>query len=371
MKKKIIFSLIITLICVSSKAQNSDLSKILDTDCVYNFSYKQYFDFLQEIKKIPEIEFVTQQKFNTYYDSTKIIVSIKHDIDVDIHSAIILARIEKELNIPTTYFVLHTAKFYHPPKDFATHNDSILAQLQNIKSSGHEIGFHNDLLTLQVVYGISPRQFLKNELEWLRSNEIEIWGTSSHGSSYCYQYGYINYFFFYESSLEHENASFPNENFVIKKNETIYFEKATLSEYDLEYESYSLDFNKYFSDASTNKDGSGYNPTTTDTKNWKAGDRIVILTHPGRWRNFEKRALTVNPNPNNNNFHIYSDDIPENTEIKIEISNIQGKTVYFENKKFTNKLPVTTNLKSGIYILKVSFFAGEKFTVLTTKLVIS
>lgn len=174
-----------------------------------------------------------------------------------------------------------------------------------------------------------------------------------------------------ESNLEHENASFPNENFVIKKNETIYFEKATLSEYDLEYESYSLDFNKYFSDASTNKDGSGYNPTTTDTKNWKAGDRIVILTHPGRWRNIEKRALSVNPNPNNNNFHIYSEDIPENTEIKIEISNIQGKTVYFENKKFTNKLPVTTNLKSGIYILKVSFFAGEKFTVLTTKLVIS
>ncbi len=61
-----------------------------------------------------------------------------------------------------------------------------------------EIGWHNDLVTLQLIYNINPVTFLHNELNWLRSNGIKIIGTASHGSNYCKVYHYLNFYFFEE-----------------------------------------------------------------------------------------------------------------------------------------------------------------------------
>lgn len=76
---------------------------------------------------------------------------MRHDVGVDIYMAMQFAQIENLLNIPTTYFILHTASYYHPENDYSTHNNSILRQMEYIQDLGHEIGIHNDLLTLQIV----------------------------------------------------------------------------------------------------------------------------------------------------------------------------------------------------------------------------
>ena len=65
---------------------------------------------------------------------------LRHDIDNSIEKALTLARIENELGVKSTYFVLLSSDFYNPasPKS--------LKGLRQIQAYGHEIGLHYDEL---------------------------------------------------------------------------------------------------------------------------------------------------------------------------------------------------------------------------------
>jgi hypothetical protein len=151
-----------------------------------------------------------------------------------------------------------------------------------------EIGWHNDLVTLQIMYNINPVTFLHNELNWLRSNGINIVGTASHGSNYCKIYHYVNYYFF-EECTSPVVTNFNNNLTVPVGNKNITLIKGKLNDFGLLYEAYFLNNNKYFSDAKLTN-GVRWNIGMLDLNQLQEGDRVIILLHPIHWHKGSEHA---------------------------------------------------------------------------------
>ena len=65
-------------------------------------------------------------------------VILRHDIDYSLEQAVKLARIEKDLGVRSTYFVLLSSDFYNPA------SSSSYRYLHEILDLGHDIGLHFD-----------------------------------------------------------------------------------------------------------------------------------------------------------------------------------------------------------------------------------
>jgi hypothetical protein len=88
----------------------------------------------------------------------------------------------------------------------------------------------------------------------------------------------VNWYFWREFPNPNVEA-FNNYESAIVGGETIFFKKAFLKDFDLEYEAYFINFNKYYSDAST-VNGQRWNFGMLDLKTLHPGDRVEILLHP-------------------------------------------------------------------------------------------
>jgi hypothetical protein len=171
----------------------------------------------------------------------------------------------------------------------AIHSENIIPILKTMQDKRNfEIGWHNDLVTLQVIYNINPVTFLNNELNWLRSNGLNIIGTAAHGSNYCKTYHYMNYYFF-------EECTFPvvpnreNNIAVPKDGKSIVLIKGKLIDFGLQYEAYFLNNNKAFSDA-TITNGIRWNIGMINPDQFQKGDRVIILLHPIHWHKASEYA---------------------------------------------------------------------------------
>lgn len=247
-----------------------------------DFSLSIYKDFIKQLAENKEIIVVPLKDFDSTIDSTKIIIGLRHDVDRDIRTAKKMAKIENEYGIQSSYYILHTADYYlRYYKNKEQHSRRMLKFLKAIQNKhNHEIGWHNDLLTLQIIYNINPIEFFHNELDWLRKKGINIVGSASHGSHFCDNYGYKNNYFFKECYKQTDK--YPNTDFVLIEKDTVYFEKATFQDFDLSYEAYYLNNNKYFSDASYSN-SKRWSVKNFDFSELEQGDRVIILTHPIHW----------------------------------------------------------------------------------------
>jgi hypothetical protein len=248
-----------------------------------NFTYEKYSRFLSAIADTKKYIVLPINEFRKKIDNNKIVIGLRHDVDVNLDLAYQFSMEEWKLGFRSTYYILHTANYYLAnPGNKAVHSESIIPILKTMQNDGHfEIGWHNDLVTLQVVYNINPFNFLKQELTWLRSNGINIYGSASHGSGYCHTYGYLNYYFFEECSSP-AAIQYPNNITIPVGSKKVTLTKGKFSDFDLEYEAYFLNNNKYFSDASI-VGGIRWNIGMLDLNSLKAGDRVIILLHPIHW----------------------------------------------------------------------------------------
>jgi hypothetical protein len=250
-----------------------------------NFNYENYISFLQKVSDKSKYIVLPINEFRKTIDSTKIVIGLRHDVDLDLGKAVLLSEVEKSMHIRSTYYILHTAPYYLAnPENKAIHSELIIPVLKHMQDdSGFEIGWHNDLVTLQVIYNIDPVAFLKQELGWLRSNGIKIYGSASHGSYYCRPNGYLNYYFFNECTNPPGGlGAFPNNVTVTSDSKTITLSKGSFKDFDLEYGAYFLNSNKYYSDASF-VNGKRWDIGMLDLNSLKAGDRVIILMHPIYW----------------------------------------------------------------------------------------
>ncbi len=255
-------------------------------------------------------------EFRDTINTGKIVIGLRHDVDNDLNLAYRFSETESNLGFRSTYFILHTAPYYLAnSSNMAVHSDRILPVLRSMQDEKHfEIGWHNDLVTLQAVYKMNSVSFLSNELSWLRSNGLKIYGTSSHGSSYCYVYLYLNFYFFEECTWPIV-GQFVNNLTLPAGDSVVPMMKGKLSDFDLKYEAYFLNNNKYYSDASI-VNGLRWNTGMLDMDQLIPGDRVIILLHPVHWHKASVFADILSFRINGQKF---SEINPAGNEIRVEM----------------------------------------------------
>lgn len=243
------------------------------------FNLIEYDSFLSYLAASDHFLMVTLKDFEKTTSSDKVVLALRYDIDDDINGAIKMAYREHKYGIKSTYFVLHTAGYYGKKVgDQFIRNNNIIYYLKKIQDSfGHELGFHNDLITLQIVYGIPSREYLRKELEYLRGNGIRMYGTTYHGSPYCYIYKYFNAYFW----KEFPNGGW-NYEYVTKGYKTIKIEKDSLKNYNFEYEGGLLHQDYFFTDANF-VGPNRWNMKMVNLDTIKPGKKVIIMLHPEHW----------------------------------------------------------------------------------------
>ena len=124
-------------------------------DDLKNFTYDAYVRFLgflrQNFNIIPFCE--VSKEHGSY-------LLLRHDVDASLEAALKMAKVEHDLGLRSTYFVLFSYRFYN----LFERND--LATLKQISGLGHEIGLHYDVVTYES-YGQDMKETLENEIELL------------------------------------------------------------------------------------------------------------------------------------------------------------------------------------------------------------
>jgi len=187
-------------------------------------------------------------------------LALRHDVDSRLESALELARLEQRRDLPATYFVLHTAPYWSRP--------DLLERLRELQSLGHEVGFHNDLVTLERTQGVDIQEYTQRELERLRKAGIEITGAAAHGSPLCHRLGFHNNYAF--AGWDEPVTGFPSLTVGHK------LDPGALG---LEYEAYHVPHDAYFSDASF---ASGRRSHPLDLA-LAPDERTIVLVHPCHW----------------------------------------------------------------------------------------
>lgn len=128
-------------------------------------------------------------EFFPYGNTKDKAIYIRHDVDSSIIKSLPMAIYEYERGIKATYFILH---FEYWEKEDTWH---ILRKIQDM---GHEIGFHNSVVTevirkqaippgkLPRNANISIRKRLQECLQKMRDEGLYIRGTCEHGDKPCY-----------------------------------------------------------------------------------------------------------------------------------------------------------------------------------------
>lgn len=147
---------------------------------MYDFRFT-YQSLENQLRKAVSIgySFMTIEE---YYEKSKkkllpkkIIIN-RVDIDFSCKKAKILAEIFNELDIKATFFVRLHAKEYNP-FDFENY-----LCLKYIQETGHEIGYHSEVVDESVIWDEKPDVCLQRDIDVLeRLLDIKIKGIASHG----------------------------------------------------------------------------------------------------------------------------------------------------------------------------------------------
>ncbi len=129
---------------------------------------------------------------------------IRHDVDHDIDTALAIAKIEAKSNYRSTFFLL-------PPGSYGQHNyygrivngrvvhDPLLIdKCRRLIDFGHDVGFHNDIVSLALIMRQIPKDLLASEVEFFEKHNIHLVGTAAHGNPLCQKLKYLNQEIFIE-----------------------------------------------------------------------------------------------------------------------------------------------------------------------------
>ena len=182
-------------------------------------------------------------------------ILLRHDVDHSIDAALLLSHYEKEKKISSTYFILHTAKYFN--------NEKTLEKIKKIEDNGHEIGLHINFLEEWFLKNYDIKKNLEEVLCLFEKNKIKIRGVSAHGSKYCYTEKFINSWIFEECKYTDEirngediledNREYqiylPNEHILKNRfNNTFKMWSIKLSDYNLYY-AHNLKYKDYITDS--------------------------------------------------------------------------------------------------------------------------
>jgi hypothetical protein len=196
-------------------------------------------------------------------------IGMRHDCDNVIHPAVKLAAWEDERGYYSTYYILHTSPYWQDKYLLRT-------SLETIAGCGHEIGIHNDAITVALQTGRDPADILFEATEELRSYGHDIRSTVAHGNQLCHVANYVNDEMFQgcsrpsygdaDRTLEHQGHRIP-------------ITPVALSEFGLDFDANWLPRGDYLSDSG----GAWSQPFDEVAAAWPARGQLHILQHPDWW----------------------------------------------------------------------------------------
>lgn len=317
MNKLFIILLSVTTLFISCKQEVQEYSLLKKTEIRVRqdhdhsavYTYDQYRTLMQTINTKGCIA-MTMYDFKDYSDNSKILIGMRHDVDRHPFKGLEMAVIEKEYHINTSYYLLATDDYYgyFDDNNNFIRNYCMMDLYKDIYDMGHEIGVHNDLLSIMLGWNKDPKIFNANELQYFNYYGIPIYGSVAHGSDIVRATCKANYEVFEEFNSA-DSVSFNGKNFPLGID--------SMKNFGFEYEGYYIGYNKFIHDVggkwtyieyekhsgpgkSRPSDIEDYTKSNGDVvcnrKNDISfdeviqiineavpGDRIVILTHPVWW----------------------------------------------------------------------------------------
>jgi hypothetical protein len=196
-------------------------------------------------------------------------IVVRHDCDNVIAPAVDMATWECERDYVSTYYILHSSPYWQ--------NKRVLREsLDIIAESGHNIGIHNDALTVALETGRDPNEILHEAVEELRRYGHEVRSTVAHGNQLCHVANYVNDEMFQgcsrpvygapDRTLEHRGRRVP-------------ITPAPLSEFGLDFDANWLPRGDYLSDSG----GRWSKDFDQVAAGWPEQGQLHMLVHPDWW----------------------------------------------------------------------------------------
>lgn len=238
------------------------------------FTYDEYRLLLQELSRQKYIV-LPINLFRHTFDSSKVLVGLRHDVDTHPFKALGIAEIENAFNIQSTFYILHSATYYGCVTDTGfTRYPSMGSIYQQLSERAGEIGIHNDLISMMVLYDIDPLPFQLEEIDYYASIGIQIYGSASHGSATVQNLNLLN---------RHIYSDFHEYGTFTKNNRTYTYGHFSLEDFGLRYEAYAVPYNKYLSESGGTWNKASLEDVIQALQVYQPGDRVQILTHPVWW----------------------------------------------------------------------------------------
>lgn len=236
------------------------------------YSWDDYLAVLDELKNTDRYIVCSGKDFIKTSAPDKIVVYMRHDIDFDPATALCMAREEHKRGLKASYYVLPTARYYGKQTKTGVQRyadmDKVYRKIQDL---GHEIGVHNDLLSMVILWDIDPLEFQKQELEYYRANGFPVVGVVSHGSGVVLSRKLNNTWIFSEFG---KKGVYNNNGVAVE------YGMHSFKDFGFLYEGYRIGRVRRTSDISGYKTGRGI---VDRLKSYKPGDRVSLLTHPVHW----------------------------------------------------------------------------------------
>lgn len=195
-------------------------------------------------------------------------IALRHDVDDNTGSfenAQNLARWEAKRGYRSTYYVLHTARYWNNQPFFR-------AGLEEIALAGHEIGIHVNAIAHALWTGSDPVEVLHAAIDELRSWGHTITGAASHGEQpVCKEAGFTNYDLFTIAGRKSTTLTY--------RGRTLTLDPMPLEAFGLSYEAYHIHRTKYLTDT-----GGTWKPGLEDfalAHDFKG--QVQVLQHPDWW----------------------------------------------------------------------------------------
>jgi hypothetical protein len=197
-------------------------------------------------------------------------IGMRHDCDNVIHEAVQMAEWEADRGIRSTYYILHTAPYW-------SDKTLLRASLETIAGCGHEIGIHNNAVTVALQTGRDPADVLHEATDELRSYGYPIRSTVGHGDMLCHVVRYCNDEMF-DTCARPGFGGFPDRT-LEHEGQQVRLRPRPMSEYGFDFDSIWLRRGDYLSDSG----GQWSQPFTDVVAGWPSSGQLHMLVHPDWW----------------------------------------------------------------------------------------
>lgn len=177
---------------------------------------------------------------------------IRHDVDHDLNTAIAIAEVEAELGYVSTFFLLPPGTYEEERNYYGwiengkvVHDPSLIDRCCHLIDLGHDIGFHNDLVSMALKTRKNPDDILAREVEFFEKHHVRLVGTASHGSPLARQLKYNNR----EVFLGCTRKGWEPGRTIRYNDWEVKLHSLRLSDFGFEFEAYSLPRDSRISDS--------------------------------------------------------------------------------------------------------------------------